>query len=139
MSPEDKRFRLLTSLSSAIHIAYNGKVDVHCPHCNQGMTVPILPLTPIVVCTCIECGGYVVPFAGELLPIPKLVVEQGQDVDIRFAIIQVIMKLLHGCVQEMLKQKFQLTEGKTFGDIDIDVPQSMEDLEKLWGEDSEQV
>lgn len=143
MSPEDKKFRLLTSISSAIHIAYGGRVDVHCPHCNQGMTLPVLPLTPIVVCACINCGEYVVPFAGELIPLSKSVVESGQDADIRFAITQGIMKLLHTCVQSMLKQKLQIAEGKEFGEgkklgtTDFEVPESMDDLEKLWGEDGE--
>lgn len=122
--------RLITSLSNAIRIAYHGKSHVSCPHCDHEMDLPVLPLTPIVVCQCESCGGYVLPFAGELLGLPSGVIESGSDPDIRWAIEQVIMKTLHTAVRRLMRYKVPVEE-------ESDVPDSFDDLERLWSSDEE--
>lgn len=135
---EHEEFRLNTSLFHAIRIAYHGKTKVNCPHCEIEMELPILPLAPIVVCQCEGCKGYVVPFAGQLLGLPKSVVESGQDADIRWAIQQVIMKMLHEWVKSLLAHKVEPGEINLYvgGSASI-VPESMDELEEFWRSDDE--
>ena len=117
--------RLLTSLHHAISIAYGGKTKANCRFCRVVMELPIIPFLPVVVASCGKCNNYVLPFAGLLLPLHKNVIDSGQDVDRRFEITQAIMKALHELVQRL----FQLKNNK----VDVsDIPESLEDLEKIW-------
>jgi DNA-binding FrmR family transcriptional regulator len=61
------------------------------------------------------------------LGLPKGVVEGGTEADIRWAIEQVIMKMLHEGVKHLLKYKVATEK--------IEVPDSFDDLEKLWRSD----
>lgn len=127
---EHEQFRLVESLSSAIRIAYHGKSEVECPHCSQEMELPVLPLTPVVVCQCEKCKGYVLPFAGQLLELPSNTIESGSDADIRWAIEQVIMRLLHGGVKQLLKYKVPTMDEEV---EELEIPDSFDDLEQMWG------
>lgn len=124
--------RLITSLSNAIKIAYHGSSQVSCPHCNYVMELPVLPLTPIVVCQCENCKGYVLPFAGQLLGLPAGVIESGSDPDIRWAIEQVIMKALYAGVKQLLRYRVPVESEEEGGG---NIPDSFDDLEKLWSSD----
>jgi hypothetical protein len=111
--------RLFISISDAIQIAHNGKSKVRCPHCNVEKELPVLPLSPVIICTCIECNNYVIPFAGELLALPKYTVESGHDEDRKWAIVQVIMKMLHEAVRGLVGRKIDPSELGLGGDIEI--------------------
>jgi hypothetical protein len=60
-----------------------------------------------VVCICEDCKGYVIPFVGELLPLPLGAIKDGTDVDRRWAVEQSIMKFLHDCVRDLMKWKVE--------------------------------
>lgn len=122
---EHDQFRLIESLSNAIRIVYHGRSKVQCPHCEQNMILPVLPLSPVVVCQCENCQGFVVPFAGQLLGLPRGVVEGGSDPDIRWAIEQAIMKMLHSGVKQLLRYKVTTEESSR-------IPNSFDDLERMW-------
>ncbi len=123
---EHEQFRLIKSLSNAIRIAYHGASRVCCPHCEQNMELPVLPLNPVVVCQCERCQGYVVPFAGQLLDLPKSVIESGSDADIRWSIEQAIMRLLHKGIKQLLKYKVEKVE------VAPAIPESFDELEQMW-------
>lgn len=130
---EQEQWRLVTSLYHAVRIAYGGKSQVVCSHCGDQKELPIFPLAPIIVCQCERCQGYTVPFAGHLLGLPKNVIESGSEPDIKWAIEQVIMNLLHRGVKQLLAYKI---EEPTM-ELEVDsseTPEYFEDLEKLWGE-----
>jgi len=109
--------RLMLSISDAIRIAHNGKSRVKCPHCQAEKELPVLPLSPVVICVCVECNNYVLPFAGELLPLQKNVVENGQDEDKKWAIVQAIMKMLHDGVRSLIHRK--VDPSSLSGDMEI--------------------
>lgn len=119
-----KFFRIVKSISSALHIAYGGANRTKCPHCGVEKSVPILPLQEIVICKCEQCQGYVVPFAGYLLPLGKSLVENHtHESELRFAVVQVIMKELHTLIRKLVY------EG--IGDQGINpdsLPNTVEDL-----------
>lgn len=111
--------RLILNIGDAIRIAYNGQSKVKCPYCQVEKELPILPLTPIVICVCTECDNCVIPFAGELLPFPKGVVVNGTDEDRRWAIVQAIMKMLHEKIQGLVKYKIPPPEDN------LEIPDSI--------------
>jgi len=115
--------RLMLSISDAIRIAHNGKSRVKCPHCQAEKELPVLPLSPVVICVCVECDNYVIPFAGELLALPKYVVESGQDEDKKWAIVQAIMKMLHDGVRSLVSKRAS-PPNLSSGD-DMEIPDSI--------------
>jgi len=121
---EHEFFRLITSLSSAIHIAYDGSRKSKCPHCGIERDIPILKLEQIVICQCERCKEYVIPFAGMLLPIGKSIVENHtNEAELHFAIVQVIMKELYSLVRRLVYR------GLSEDPIDPNsLPNTVEDL-----------
>jgi len=97
--------RLIHNLSEAIRLTYEGSSNVVCPHCGSVKSLPIVPLNPILVCICTVCDGYVVPFAGQLLPLNKSVIKSGSEEEKKFEIVQAIMKMLHQAVRALVKKK----------------------------------
>lgn len=120
---DDELYRLAVSLSAAIRIAYGGESTTQCPHCEIERKIPILKLTDIIICRCDQCGGYMFPFGGELLPLPTALVESEDLHSIKFEMSQVITKTLHKLVRRLL--------WTDFGDDNIsasDLPDTLEDL-----------
>jgi hypothetical protein len=115
--------RLVAGIGEAIQVVYGGKNKVKCPHCQAEKELPILPLSPVMICVCVECDNYVIPFAGELLPLPKYVVESGHDEDKKWAIVQVIMKMLHDGVRSLVSKK--VSPPKLSREDDIEIPDSI--------------
>lgn len=125
--------KLIVCLSYAIHTAYDGYSVVKCPHCGVEKDLPILALSPIVICACSNCNQYVLPFAGQLLPLSKNVIESGCEEDRRFVIIEAIMMFLHKCVRGLVAYRITDPTELIEGGIES-IPDNIEDLEKLWGE-----
>lgn len=114
MMDEHEKFRVMTSIYNALAIAYNGARQTKCPHCQSEREIPILPLAPILICQCEQCKQYVVPFVGELLPLPSAAIRDGTEADKRWAAEQAIMKFLHEAVRELFKYKIESEIPKDF-------------------------
>ena len=106
--------RLIEGISEAINEAYNGQSQTACPHCGVEKDLPIVPLNPIMICTCTECDGYVLPFCGCLLPLSKGAIENGNEEDRKFEVVQAIMKMLHEAVRALVRKK--VGEGEEAGE-----------------------
>jgi len=129
--------KLIVYLSYAIHAAYKGSSTIRCPHCGLEKDLPVLALSPLVVCACLSCNQYVLPFAGQLLPLSKNVIDSGCEEDRRLAIIDAIMKFLHKCVKGLVAHKMIDSSELMEGEIES-IPDNIDDLEKLWGEEQDE-
>ncbi len=132
---QKNKWRLIISLSHAIRIAHRGQTKVKCPHCATETTFPVLPLVPIVIAVCDKCQEYVLPFAGTLLGLPKESVETKSPEVIKEVVTDAIMGHLRPFVEEIASgENF---EGNwEFPNIDhLDIPDNLDDLEKLWEEE----